>query len=337
LWPTRQRQLRQLTRLRDRVSREIDKLGERWEIVSSVPKRNLRPPVALLPNRANLAVVMQGPIVTEDDLTSETLRLYATTFPHVKLVLSTWAEESRDVLRQMERLGVTVIKSQLPACPGPANLNCQILSTRAGISAARDLGAEYILKTRTDTRLCATGVGDYLVGLLDAFGPARHSPQRRRIALLDLATRLYIPQHASDVLMFGHVEDLHRYWDTPLVQPTVRFSETKVFGEFLRDPIPEVLLCESYLARVEYPVRKSIDSWWQALADLFLVVDRTSLRFFWPKHNYSRDHTMSDDDEARNLALCSFREWVNIALFDKHPTVDIDSLATGRLNGYVAA
>ena len=40
------------------------------------------------------AIMLQGPIVKENDFTYETIKLYQNNFPNAKIILSTWRNES---------------------------------------------------------------------------------------------------------------------------------------------------------------------------------------------------------------------------------------------------
>jgi hypothetical protein len=229
------------------------------------------------------------------------------------------------------------------------------------------------LKTRTDTRLYAANVGDFLAALIRRFplgeirplaephrtqpgadpppgadpqsgadpppGQAPHTSvsQRGRLVALDLATRRYVPFHLSDILMFGYYDDMAAYWQHPAYGPEVVLAHPHRFGDFVRDAIPEVLLCTNYLSRAGSPPPRTITAWWQTLADRCLIVDRSALEFFWPKYNYVEDHRLSGDDRDRNLALIGFRDWLNLAAYGKLPGLEVADLADCRLNELVPA
>lgn len=328
---TRARRLRWLQKLRSRVTADIDSLWDSWSVTTFQSKAAQCSPKTVLPSEVPLAVVMQGPLKQEDRFTEETLRLYGTTFPEAQLILSTWDTEDRESLRRIEELGVTVLTQPLPSSPGPAHVNYQIQSTRLGLEEAKRHGATFAVKTRTDTRLGAANIGNYLFGLWQAFPVAASLPQRGRIGLLDLSTRLYIPNHASDILLFGQIDDLLAYWSPPLSQARKPATGLKRLGDLYGDHIPEVYLCESFLRRSGRPCERSLGSWWQVLAERFLVVDRASLGFFWPKYFYDTNHRQHPDEETRNMALCTLRDWINIAMFPHHCPVEFDALAGQRI------
>jgi len=329
------RDLIRLKKLRDGASREADRVDECWSTISTWAKTVDSLPHPPLKNESKIAVVMQGPILPGDDFTRETLKLYQRTFANCQLILSTWEDENLALLNEIERLGVTVVTGPIPGNPGPYNVNCQIDSTLRGLMVAKQSGIRHVLKTRTDMRMTVPNIPDFLVGLLRSFRLQEHLPQRERIIALDLSTRLYAPHHLSDIMMFGCTEDLLEYWSTPLVEMISDDAPRKLFGQFVNSFVPEVYLCESYLHRIGYQRQRSIASWWQSLRELFLVIDRPTLGLFWPKYDYTTNQRYGYDDELRNLALCTFRDWLNVQAFEKACPFDVDFLSSARLNDLI--
>lgn len=302
---------RHLPRLQAVISKELDETESAWTSHVSRPKR---PPAhaTALRNLTPAAVVLQGPLRLQDAFTLETVRHYRRTMPAAQIIVSTWDGQDADTLQAVERLGATVICSPDPEQPGAANINRQIRSTQAGLAVARRAGLEWALKTRADTRINAHHVLDYLAGLHRLFPLPAPVQARGRLIVLDFATRLLVPNHPSDMLMFGRLDDLEAYWDVPPSTAPPQPAEAAETGELWNESTPEIYLCEHYLRRIGYGFERSIDSWWKTLADLFVVVDRTALDYFWPKYGYADEHRAPCDEATRALSLCSFREWVNL-------------------------
>jgi hypothetical protein len=312
---------------------ELDKHNDEW-ITSCVRPKIPPAPFESSPTASQIGIVIQGKLLTDDDFTRQTVIYYRQMFPNCPLFVSTWNDEDQTLVASLEAAGATVLLSEPPPCKGPSHLNYQICSTFAGLRAADKAGCEYVLKTRTDTRIYATNVADFLVGLIDQFPVSGTQEQRGRLAILDCATRLFIPHHPSDILMFGYTADMLSFWDTPLIlQPEIakrsRFSN---FGEIINSLIPEVYLCQQYLRRIGYSCEPALDSWWQCLADLFVVVDRAAIEHFWFKYNYPQEHRAAPDAHLRSEALCSFRDWLGIMNFRKRPSVQLAHLLHQRPN-----
>jgi hypothetical protein len=263
-------------------------------------------------SNANIAIVMQGPLRLQDDFTVETVRHYRATAPHSKVIVSTWKGEDEARLREIERAGALVLRNQRPDFAGINNINYQIASTRAGLDAAAEHGFDFVLKTRADCRMYAPRFADFLLGLIKVFPVDPRFGARHRIIALDMVTRLYVPHHLSDLMMFGHIADLLPYWSAPYSMD-VRASDEcpRQIGGLWSRQTPEVYLCENYYERIRYPYQRTLSNWWEALRDLFIVVDRWSVDHFWPKYKYAWEHREDLDASLRPLAFCSFADWLN--------------------------
>jgi hypothetical protein len=290
--------------LLERVGEESDS----WVTVRQHRKFPVIAPAITTTTRHRAAMVIQGPLRTDDQFTTTTLAMYRQTIPGVELILSTWPDASTEALDQARRLGAHVVISDPPENPGPYNLNHQIRSTRAGLEYARRLGHRWAIKTRTDTRCDALQFTDMIFEQLATLPPV-WAGQRSRIAILDLVTRKFVPSHPSDILMAGDLEELLRYWSLPLQDSKASSAPLRQTDQLFDEPLPETTLCKQYLRTMGYPQDGSITAWWSALAELFLVIDRSSLGFFWPKYRYALEQTQTNDDCMRNMALVSAADW----------------------------
>jgi hypothetical protein len=272
--------------------------------------------------------------MTEDDFTLRTVEHYRRSFSGCPIVVSTWKDESAEVVQSLERAGATVIRNEFPDFPATCHLNYQIRSTIAGIRAMCDAGCRYVLKTRTDTRMYATNIADFLAALVDQFSVTPGYGAKGRLVVLDWVTRIFVPHHPSDMMMFGYTQDMLNYWDVPLCSfpKSAALPIREDYADMLKVLVPEVYLCKNYLRQIGYPCEATVTSWWQCLADLFIVVDRTMLEHFWPKYNYDTEHRCFPDDQLRNEAVCAFRDWLGIMNFRKTPYFDVDQLLAQKAN-----
>jgi len=333
-----ERRRNRFTGLNNVVQKELSTWSDNW-VTSNVRFKEPPEPIATTDPPQPIALVMQGKLVHEESFTLKTIQHYRRTFPGSLLIVSTWRDEDASLLVQLEQAGAQIVLSEQPPFPGPSHVNYQIRSTQAGITAAREAGHEYVLKTRTDTRIYASDVSDYLISLCRQFPVPQGLGPQSRLVVLDLATRRFIPHHPSDILMFGRTGDMWDYWNTPFCeQPREALRPPcKSFGDLLQTVIPEVYLCGQYLQRLGYAHEPTIESWWQVLADLFVVVDRMSLEHFWFKYDYLSEHRLQMDDHRRNEALVSFREWLALSTLGKQPTVDLERLLPQRPNDLLPA
>lgn len=260
---------------------------------------------------------MQGPVVLEDDMTFQTLRLYRKTMPGCELILSTWRDTDTHAIRRIKSLGVHVVMSEPPTLRGPQNLNLQIASTASGLAEAERLGCRYAMKTRADTRIHMSNVDQFCVNLLRLFPlpehASRQSRQQARLITLDFATRLYIPYHPSDMMMFGTIEDMLRYWSPELCPPEQTYEHCSTFGEsfdkLLDQAIPEVVLCHRFFEPDGFELTGDLQNWWKLLSERFIVIDREMIHHFWRKNHLNQDLRCEIDWDNTNMALCRFAQW----------------------------
>lgn len=268
-------------------------------------------------NLPALAIVIQGPVLQENNFTVETVKLYKKNFAQAKIILSTWENEPPAVADRFRELDITVLLNKKPDYAGQSNINLQIVSSGAGVMKAQELGAEYVMKTRTDQRIYAADVADYLHNMIDLF-PARggNSLQKKRIVGISLNTFKYRLYGLSDMFCYGHVEDMARYWTPPLDRRVFSDSEKRNHGSSLRKfaawRICEVYFVTEFLRHIGREIQWTLRDSWQVFADHLCVVDKEQLDFFWPKYNrfeYPRQTYV--DAKVREQEM-TFRDWINI-------------------------
>ena len=116
------------------------------------------------------AIVMQGPLTIEGSFTLETVRMYQKLFPNTIVIISTWTGENKQMLQSLAGLdNCYLVISDLPEHSGILNLNYQIVSTMEGLRKAKQLGKEYVFKSRCDHRFMRKGLMEYLVNLCMRF------------------------------------------------------------------------------------------------------------------------------------------------------------------------
>ena len=307
---------RRFNRLKERIAGETDQDEGWWTVFRTYPKEAVESTRSISKQDGDehdkTAIVMQGPVVERDDVTYETLNLYRKTMPRAELILSTWDNVASETLDRIRSIGVRVVTSTPPEVAGPQNLNFQIVSASRGLEEAKRLGCRYAMKTRVDTRIHASDTDQFCRDLLRQFPIRSGSGQSQRLVTIDFATRLYIPYHPSDMMMFGAIDDMLRYWTQELCGPEIQFKAVHEFEELLKQPIPEVLLCSRFLESFGMQLTGQLEQWWSVLAERFIVIDREMINQFWPKYNYSGDQRSEMKWDRTNMALCHFAQWIQI-------------------------
>ncbi|WP_439625405.1 WavE lipopolysaccharide synthesis family protein [Gemmata sp.] len=256
-----------------------------------------------------VAVVVQGPPVVEDDFTLESVRVYRKHFPGQPVIVSTWDGTPAPVVESLRATGAEVVLSTPPADPGPLNVNFQLVSTRAGIERARQLGAKFVLKTRADQRVYAPSVAEFLVNVLKAFPVTTGYRQRARIVSCGRSSYKFGLYQISDQLLFGDAGDMELYFSAPLRPSELPPDYRDVIGPICRHKSPEAYLASRFLEAIGRPVAWTLADSWDSLAGHFCVVDPASLDLYWPKYAPHAEYATHYGGILSSQPL-DFREWL---------------------------
>ncbi len=277
-----------------RIVKHLNRVWSSWVTFHERPKSadaiGLKPEPEMAIDKA--AIVMQGPIMNEDQATLETCKLYRRYYPSAHIILSTWLDTPEEELAPFRAAGVDVIKSEKPADPRPFNLNMQLVTARAGVRRAIERGAEWILKTRTDQRLYYENALGYLALLCRTFPPGGSTPQRHRIIGVGQGSLRYIPYHLTDQTLFGHAEDMKRYWDIPvregrvpehMPQTSDEIFQKAVIQDNIKNTAAETYFASEFLKSLGRELPWTVEDSWAAYRDHFCFADYKSTGFFWIK------------------------------------------------------
>lgn len=265
-----------------------------------------------LKSEPKYAIIIQGPVYKKDDFTLETVRLYRKIFSSGDIIVSTWDTEDKNYIEKIKVEKVKVILNQEPKIPGPSHINYQIKSSSAGVALAKELGAEYILKTRTDQRIYGINILEYFCNLLKTFPVKAGFKQKQRIIGVSMNTFKYRLYDLSDMVIFGALEDMELFWSaTPDIRsyaPKPNISQ----GEFSRMRICEMYLTTEFLKNIGRELKWTLEDSWRAMADHFIVVDQTSIDLYWHKYNKHKEFRYLKYGTILNNREMSFLEWFNL-------------------------
>jgi hypothetical protein len=264
-------------------------------------------------NTRKLAIVIQGPVLRDNDFTLETTKLYKKHFPRAIIILSTWEEESPETIKEFGDLGIEVILNEKPDYVGVSNINLQIVSSGSGVSRAHELGAKYAMKTRTDQRMYAPNAGEFLYNITETF-PINCPKQKERIVGMSLNTFKYRLYGLSDMFTYGHIDDMLLYWNPDLDQRVMAMTDGigDTPRKFSQLRLCEVYLATEFLAKIGREMRWSLKDSWQVFADHFCVVDKEQLDLFWPKYNRLEYPQQTYTVSRNSKQELTFRDWLNI-------------------------
>lgn len=229
----------------------------------------------------SLCIVIQGPIVKENDFTLETCKIYKKIFNNSEtIILSTWDTEDKKYLKNFESIGVT----KAPDFAGRANLNYQILSTMKGLEEGEKLGCEYAIKTRTDQRFYSTNLSRDLFNLLKIYPPSPNYNMHSRLIALSFNSFKYRYYGISDMFLFGNTQDMLKYWNSPL--DTKKYEEYKTIKQkdLWQQYCSETYIASHFLKNIGVTPEFTLKHTWKIYKDLFIFIDKEILDMYWPKY-----------------------------------------------------
>lgn len=263
--------------------------------------------------REDTAILLQGPLVRENDFTAETVRRYRTNFPKAPLIVSTWADESDIELELLDQMGAVVLTQQQPTSAGIKNSNLQMASAALGVHASASLGVSHVLKTRTDQRVYSERMLSILHNSVTNF-PLHHKSgtQAQRLVGLSLNSFAYRMYGISDMFTFGATEDILRYWSgnldhRELVEPIV----AKNHREFSVQQVCEVKYCSDFLSETGWDLQWTLEDSWSAIASRFLVLDACAIDLYWPKYTNEEERWRTYDGSPRFQEI-DFSFWLEL-------------------------
>lgn len=232
-------------------------------------------------------IIIQGPIVEENDFTIETVKLYKKFFSKITIVVSTWDDANVKLVKQLESVGSIVILNKKPDLSGALNSNYQIISTRAGIEKLMEFKEiKYVLKTRSDQRI-------YNPNCLCLFRQLQkqHPPiikeQKARIVSVNFTTLKFRPFAIGDMCMFGNIVDIGKYWDIAFDNREIVISATfdKNTKELIDMNVGESFYCKNYLNKNNIQHSNTIKDSFDVYRKYFIVIDNSIVDLFWYKYN----------------------------------------------------
>lgn len=279
------------------------------------PKSNksfgIKPQRLSVPNPLT-AIVLQGPILSDNNFTEQTILFYQSNFKDAIIIASVWDDESPDLLDKITRTGAVVLLNKKPAFAGVSHINYQITTSINGILKARELGAQYVLKTRTDQRIYGLNMLDYFFNLIKQFPLKNIQVQKQRLIVPNLNTFLFRLYGISDMMMFGHVEDMILYWNAEHDHRHLTHENTSglSIGDFARKRACEIYLCTEFLKKTGKEPGWDIADSWRVFADNFCIVDYHTIDLYWPKYAPHQEFRNSYYQANNTHQLITFADWL---------------------------
>jgi len=261
------------------------------------------------PDSHKCAIVLQGPLISKNNFTLETVNLYKKHFPQSCIILSTWSDENVTTIKNLEKLNIVLIKNEKPSFAGQSNVNFQIESSSVAVKHAKKLGFKYVLKTRTDQRVYSTQVLNFCLNTLKKFPLIEKKYQIERIIAFNLNTFIYRPYSISDMINFGHVDDMEKYWSPKFDLRKIEAPKASNFLDWSTQRYAEVHFATSFLENCGEEIDWSLKGYWRAIADRFCILNAHEIDLYWRK--YTRKEYRHLVYTSHKYQQINFSDWLS--------------------------
>ena len=261
-----------------------------------------------------IGIIIQGPIGNMFNFLKETIEIYNKIFKNSFIIISTWESEDQLKINTLRKENVHIIYNKEPA-DSILNIDHQIYSTNSGLVYAKENNLKFILKTRPDIRINKNNLETYLLSLLKTF-PLKEENNliNSRIIVPSLTTFKYRLYGLTDIVMFGHINDLLIYFDKKnFIESLSDFKINK--NNLLINETPvvaEIFLCSRYLKKLKGDLEWTLDDWWKCLEKYFCVVDNSSLDVFWNKYDWNYEYRYIRTYSDKFARSVDFQDWLSL-------------------------
>lgn len=237
---------------------------------------------------SHIGLVIQGPLLTEEHFTLNSVLLYKKNYPDIKIVVSTWKNSDEKEVKLFQEKGIDIILLERPLVTGSHNINLQIISTIEGIKYLEEKGVTFICKTRTDQRIYAKNSFKYMEKLINKY-PVNSNIAKGRIIEPSISVCKYRPWSMTDMFQFGYLEDMKKMWEIKLDERSQTaqdygLKKFKVF-DIVNDNIAEIYIHRNYATICELDNAISYKKYYDCIKKLFIVIDKEVIDLYWNKYD----------------------------------------------------
>lgn len=267
----------------------------------------------------DVAIVLQGPIIEEENFTLETVKLYVKNFPLVRVIVSTWVNSSIAAIKQLENIGAIVLLNEKPANGGPLNINYQIVSTLQGLKKVKELNKQFVVKSRADQRFYNPFfLQAFLLIRQNTFYTSNEFGLKGKLIVSSMSTLKYRPYGITDMLMMGYTDDLLAYWPSEVDTRVVEVKPYLNVLEYAKLELAETYLLTQFIKRKQIPIEFTLQQTWQLYSKLFIVLDKANFDIFWFKYSIEKENRLAFDADHVYKEL-SFFEWLSLNNVEQFP------------------
>ncbi len=271
-----------------------------------------------LDNTSDVAILMRGLIIKNDDFTKNTLMMYRENFPNAPIYLSTWDYcIDNDWVLFSKKNNIKLITSEFKKpISGYKSDHLQITSNVNGLMAILEDQVRYSISTRTDQRFYSKNIPINLKNIISYYQYQKSNPkdkQINRLIAMSSDTFLYRIYGLGDMFLFGLTEDVLNYWDSEKDRRLINkefLGKVKTLRDISNLRVSEVYFMTEFLKRNGHKLEWTLEDYLEVLGKRFIIVDSQSLDFLWPKYSFFEER-YKDFEDIRFKEI-SYFDWLLI-------------------------
>jgi len=262
-----------------------------------------------LGDHKDVGVVIQG--LLDPNLTIPLITRFRHMHPSCKIILSTWDTTEPEHIETVRSFVDKILLLPDVSNPGDRNRNRQSFSTFEGIRVAKMLGCKFIFKIRSDVWVCRDDILDFLKNIWKQYPSPANIKATGRIILAQSYSRVFVPFHPGDMIMFGHVDDMTCFWDMSHDSNLRPDREASNLWDYcVRGFAPETEYGYSYCQRTSQIMPECFAESLRWFCSHFVVVDDIDFETFWYKLSFSQTFPLA-------AHLYNHKTWRAIAVESK--------------------
>lgn len=257
---------------------------------------------------SDVAIVIQGPIVSERDFTYQTVLLYKKFYRNINIIVSTWDDSDTNAVRKLQD-ECCVILNKKPSVSGSHNINFQKKTTLAGLTHAKKLKCKYATKTRADQRFYSWTTIPLFKKTLADNPPYLNNFIENRIIELTMSVCKFRPWSMCDMFQFGLTSDLIKMWSFPddeRSQTAYEYSQTKYkIRDLLEENVAEMFIHRNLAKNIGVSDNIAHENYYDFMRKYFYLVDKEIVDLFWFKYT-SQEYNVSGNgmyDKNQTVAM----------------------------------
>lgn len=264
-------------------------------------------------NKEKFAIIIQGPIGKKFSFLKDTINIYKKIFKNTVIIISTWKSENINLINSLRDENVFILFSEEPD-KSLYNVDHQIISTNVALKLAREKGALYSIKTRTDTRLYKNNLENFLIALFKTFPVKENNIIKSRIIVPSLVTFKFRIYSLSDIVMIGNTDDLLEYFDLCSFEESIKKMQISK-NNLLKNETPvvaEIFLCARLLMKINKDLKWNLEDWWSSLKNYFCIIDNSSLDLLWHKYDWQYEYRFLRTYSNSFSRAVDFQDWLSL-------------------------